>query len=82
MARTSSEGKASLISRSFRWLIPWMGVGVPGGGVVGPDKRLQSLDAKPSAIGLDLTSPLLDLREEVESRFTDWKVKHLTSSAD
>ena len=48
-----------------------MGIGVPGGGVVGPDTRLQSLGAKPSAIGLDLTSPLLDPRDEVEPGFAD-----------
>ena len=79
--RTSSEGKASLISRSSRCLIPWMGIGVPGGGVVGPDTRTQSLGAKPSAIGLDFAAFFLDPGEEVELLFAVGEVKHLTPSA-
>ena len=54
-----------------------MGVGVPGGGVVGPDTRLQSLGAKPSAVGLDFALLPLDTREEVETVVAEGEVKHL-----
>ena len=54
-----------------------MGVGVPGGGVCGPDTRLQSLGANPSPIGLDFASSLLDAGVKVEPRFEVREVKHL-----
>ena len=53
-----------------------MGIGVPGGGVCGPDTRLQSLGANPSPIGLDFASFLLDAGEKVEPRFACGEIKH------
>ena len=54
-----------------------MGVGVPGGGLVGPSKRLHSLGAYPSASGLDVAAVLLDTGEEVEFLRRDGEVNHL-----
>mgnify|MGYP004385192757 CR=1 FL=1 len=53
-----------------------MGVGVPLGAGCGPDTRLQSLGANPSAIGLDLAPLPLDTREEVEPVVAEGEVKH------
>ena len=50
---------------------------MPGGGVCGPDTRLQSLGAKPFAVGLDLAAPLLDAGVKVEPRAEVRKVNHL-----
>ena len=54
-----------------------MGIGVPGGGVGGPDTRLQSLGAKPSASGLDVASGLFDAGVKVEPGGEVREVKHL-----
>ena len=54
-----------------------MGVGVPLGAGCGPDTRLQSLGAKPSAIGLDFAPFPLDPREEVEAVVVEGELKHL-----
>ena len=53
-----------------------MGVGVPLGAGCGPDTRLQSLGANPSAIGLDFAPFPLDTRDEVEPGRTEREVKH------
>ena len=50
---------------------------MPGGGVCGPDTRLQSLGANPSPIGLNFASSLLDAGVKVEPRFELREVKHL-----
>jgi hypothetical protein len=54
-----------------------MGIGVPGGGVCGPDTRLQSLGANPSPIGLDVAAPLLDAAVNVPPGRELREVKHL-----
>ena len=54
-----------------------MGIGVPLGAGCGPDTRLQSLGANPSAIGLDFAPFPLDTREEVELVVVEGEVKHL-----
>jgi hypothetical protein len=54
-----------------------MGIGVPGGGDVGPSKRLHPLGAKPSASGLDVAAVLSNAGEEAFTRFRVREVKHL-----
>jgi len=54
-----------------------MGIWVPLGAGCGPETRLQSLGAKPSAIGLDFAPFPLDTSEEVEPVAAEREVNHL-----